>query len=173
MISSFEETVQGLLAGDFSRLDPLFEERVSAPPIILRWLDEGRFASEPEALAEAFTCACFNGRETVARHLLDRGVNPAGGQRTGMNAFHWAANRGQLAIVKLLLAHQSPLEAVNSFGGTVLGCTLWSTFHEPKPQHLEIIETIVRGGADVARADYPTGDRQIDLLLASAGRDRI
>lgn len=170
MTASFVETARGLLAGDFSCLAPLFERTAGEPPLFLQWFDSGRFASEPEALAEAFTCACFNGSESVAAHLLDRGVSPTGGQATGLNAFHWAANRGQLAIVKLLLQHRAPLETTNSYGGTVLGCAVWSAFHEPKPDHLAIIEALIRGGANVARIDYPTGNRLIDELLASAGR---
>lgn len=168
--ASFDETVRGLLAGDFTRLAPLFEDDGDQPPAILQWFDEGRFTCAPEALAEAFTCACFNGSEHVARHLLARGVDPTGGQRTGMNAFHCAANRGQLPLVQLLLQHGAPLEATNSYGGTVLGCTLWSAFHEPRPRHLEIIAALVRGGADVARAGFPTGNPQIDAVLATSAR---
>ncbi len=72
---SFEEAVRGLMNGDFSRLEPLF---VAAPDgarsRILDWHDRGLFAREPAALAEAFTCACFNGCTAVVDHLLARGV---------------------------------------------------------------------------------------------------
>src|SRR5438105_3669071 len=86
----YRDAVQGLSRGDFSRLDPLFDER------IVEWHRLGLFDGEPEALAEAFCCACFLGKTDVAEYLLGQGVDPLAGSGTGMNAFHWAANRGQL-----------------------------------------------------------------------------
>ena len=50
----------------------------SACPVI-KWFDDGRFESEPEALAEAFTCACFNGCTQVVEYLLAKGADPNGG----------------------------------------------------------------------------------------------
>ena len=49
---------------------------------------EGLFRSEPKALAEALTCACFLGRTSVAIYLLTHGIDPSGGAGTGLNAFH-------------------------------------------------------------------------------------
>jgi len=89
---SFEETVQGLMAGDFSRLAPLFQTPPDGLPCpIITWFDEGLFAGESEALKEAFTCACLNGFTDVIKHFLARAVDPSGGNNTGLNAFHWAA----------------------------------------------------------------------------------
>ena|SRR6266571_263179 len=130
---SFPEAVQGLMAGDFSRLAPLFQTPSAGSPCpVIQWFDEGLFANEPKALDEAFTCACFNGCAQVVEHFLARGVNPSGGINTGLNAFHWAANRGQLRAVEILIWNKSPLETQNAYGGTVLGCTVWSAIHEPK-----------------------------------------
>src|ERR1700758_4803424 len=119
---SFEEAVQGLIAGDFSRLAPLFETQNedSLCPII-QWYESGLFDSEPKALEEAFTCACFNGCTDVIEYFLTKGVNPNGGINTGSNAFHWAADRGQLKAVKMLIRNKANLEIQNSYGGTVLG----------------------------------------------------
>jgi hypothetical protein len=75
----FREAVQGLLRGDFSRLEPLFGG-VTSPDWrrcrILEWYQKGYFAEEPEALDEAFTCACFLGRTELADFLLSQGVDP-------------------------------------------------------------------------------------------------
>jgi hypothetical protein len=98
----FHEAVRGLLAGDFSRLAPFFE---GSPCPIIQWYEAGLFADEPQALEEAFTNACFLGRRDVAEYFLVRGINPSGGIATGLNAFHWAANRGQLEVVELLIRH--------------------------------------------------------------------
>ena len=131
---TFPEVVRGLSAGDFSRLAPLFD----VPPgrstcQIISWYEAGLFAAEPTALAEAVTCAAFNGAVDVLDHLLARGANPSGGAGTGLNAIHWAANRGQLRAVECLLRYQAPLESVNAYGGTTLGCAVWSAVHEPLP----------------------------------------
>jgi hypothetical protein len=85
---SFDDAVQGFLAGDFSRLEPLVETPPDGSPCrVVEWFDAGLFADEPAALAEAFSCACFNGCVPAVEALLARGVNPAGGSATGLNAF--------------------------------------------------------------------------------------
>jgi hypothetical protein len=118
----FKEAVRGLVAGDFSRLAPLFETSPDGSPCpIIKWFDGGLFADEPEALAEAFTCACFNGCTEVVEYLLAKGVDPSGGINTELYAFHWAANRGQLGTVEILIRSKAPLEVLNAYGGTVLG----------------------------------------------------
>lgn len=57
---SFRDAIHGLLRGDFSRLEPLLDNQV------VEWHRPGSFEGEPEALAEAFSCACFNGHTDVA-----------------------------------------------------------------------------------------------------------
>jgi hypothetical protein len=166
----FSEAVNGLLAGDFSRLAPLFTLTADGSPgPMVQWHSAGLFRSEPEALKEAFTCACFNGCVEVAEYLLADGMDPSGGAATGLNAFHWAANRGQLEIVGLLLRHRAPLETRNCYGGTVQGGTVWAAVHEAKPAHLEIIEALLAAGADVREAEFPSGDARIDELLRRHG----
>ncbi len=166
----FPEAVRGFMAGDFSRLAPLFEtpSEASACPVI-RWFDDGLFGTEPQALAEAFTCASFNGCTDVVEYLLEKGVDPSGGINTGLNAFHWAANRGQLKTVEILIRNGSPLETLNGYGGTVLGCTVWSAVHEPRPDHCAIIEALLKAGANVGAARYPSGDERIDEVLRRCG----
>jgi hypothetical protein len=62
---TFRDAVQGLRNGDFSKLEPLFTAE-SGTPRILEWHQQGRFRNEPEAVAEALTCACFLGRVQVS-----------------------------------------------------------------------------------------------------------
>ena len=170
-IAPFREAVQGLERGDFSRLAPLLEDR----PLerrscqIIEWYDQGYFAAEPAALAEALTCACFLGRTGVAEFLLDRGVDPAAGAGTGLNAFHWAANRGQSETVRLLIRRKAPLETRSMYGGTVLGTAVWSAINEPRPGHLQIIEDLLVAGARLVEAGYPTGHEQVDAVLRRYG----
>lgn len=171
---SFEETVRGLIAGDFSRLAPLFETQAGASPCpIIRWYESGLFDSQPKALEEAFTCACFNGCIDVIEYFLTKGVDPNGGINTGSNAFHWAANRGQLKAVEILISNKASLETQNSYGATVLGFAVWSAVHEPRPDHLRIIKALLDAGAKVGAADYPSGNQQIDELLGEYGSRRL
>jgi hypothetical protein len=169
-IMTFAEALQGLLNGDFTRLAPLFESTPEqAPCQIIRWYEEGLFAGQPAALAEAFSCACFDGHLDVVTCFLDRGVDLSGGMGTGMNAFHWAVNRGRLAVVRLLIRHGAPLETRNSYGGTMLGAGVWASLHETKPDHPRIIDELLAAGADVREAGYPTGDPAIDSILRKYG----
>ena len=170
---SFQDAVRGLMAGDFSRLAPLFDSSADGAPCpVIKWYEGGLFASEPKALAEAFTCACFNGCTQVVEYLLARGADPSGGINTGLNAFHWAANRGQLKTVEILIQNKSPLETLNMYGGTVLGCTVWSAVHEPGPDRIRIIEALLNAGANVSAADYPSGDERVDEVLRRHGATR-
>jgi hypothetical protein len=166
--ATFRGALQGLHRGDFSWLEPLFTAGTDPAdkPRIIRWHEAGRFRDEPQALAEALTCACFLGRTGVAEYLLTHGVEPSGGMGTGLNAFHWASNRGQLAAVRLLIRAKAPLETRNMYGGTILGGAVWAALHETKPDHPQVVEALLEAGARVEEAEYPTGDARIDAILA-------
>ena len=170
---SFQDAVRGFMAGDFSRLAPLFDTPSDGSPCpVIQWHEDGLFASEAPALAEAFTCACFNGCTHVVEYFLVKGINPSGGINTGLNAFHWAANRGQLKIVEILIQNKAPLETLNTYHGTVLGCTVWSAVHEPRPDQIRVIEALLKAGADVSAAEYPSGNENVDELLKRYGATR-
>jgi hypothetical protein len=141
---TFEAVVRGLLNGDCTALTPVFETVGGDPhsSAIVQWVSAGALALEPQALAEALTTACWLGEVNVARYLLDLGVDPEAGNKTGMNALHWAANRGQLAVVELLLSRGVSTEVLSRFGGTVLDTARWSAEHEPKPEHARIIAAL-------------------------------
>jgi Ankyrin repeats (many copies) len=150
--SQWRDALQGLLRGDFSRLEPLFTPDYTESgerPRIIKWYEEGSFENEVQALAESFSCACFLGRTGIADFLLTKGVDPSAGTGTGLSGFHWAANRGNLETVNMLIERKAPLEQLNSYGGTVLDCTLWSAFNEPHADHLRIIEALLAAGARV------------------------
>jgi hypothetical protein len=128
---TFDDLIASLHRGDFSLLAPVFE----GPPggsSLAGWIEDGRFATDPGALNEAATCACFLGRTAWVDYLLDHGADPIAGSGTGLNGFHWAANRGQLETVKTLIARRLPMEIRNSYGGTVLGGAVWAAVNEPR-----------------------------------------
>jgi hypothetical protein len=166
-MNDFNDALHHLKRGGFSRLEPLFVDKSgpSGRPQIVEWIEDGRLRDEPVALAEALTCACFNGRTVVAEYLLKRGVDPSGGSGTGLNALHWAANRGQLEAVRLLLRAKAPLETRSMYGGTALGTAVWSAVNEPRGDQLRVIEALLEAGARVDDAEYPSGREDVDALL--------
>lgn len=110
---------------------------------------DGRFATEPEALAEALSCACMLGRTETARYLIEAGVDPYAGMKTWLAGPHWAASSGQFDVIKMLIEKRIPLEVENKYGGTVLGQALWSAVNEHSDSHAEIIEELLSVGACV------------------------
>jgi hypothetical protein len=162
---SFEDAVHGLESGDFSRLEPIFSGDSGASPIILQWHEQGLFRDEPEALAEALTCACFLGKTDVAEYFLKQGLAPSGGAATGLDALHWAANRGQLKTVQLLIQYGAPLNTRSMYGGTPAGTAVWSAINEPRADHLRIIEEVLSAGAPFPNEEYPSGHKEIDDVL--------
>jgi len=166
--ASFQDAVQGLRQGDFTRLAHVFQADLSAQarqPRIIKWYEEGRFDGEPEVLREALTCACFLGQIDVAEYLLKRGVDSSGGSGTGLNAFHWAVNRGQLEAVRLLLKWKAPLEARSMYGGNVLDTAIWSAINEPRLGQREIVEELLKAGARLDDEKSPTGNEELDAIL--------
>jgi hypothetical protein len=159
------DALRGLEHGDFSRLEPLFDSLEGGKCRMVDWYEKGYFEGQPKALAEALTCACFLGRTGIARLLLNEGVDVVAGTSTGLSALHWAANRGHLDTVKLLIERGAPLEQRNMYGGTVLGCTTWSAIHEPRSDHIPIIEALLVAGANIDESGYPTGNERVDELL--------
>lgn len=165
-MTSVERACEQLRTGSYTAAEWAFEtpDTGGEPPIIT-WIREGSL-SDPGLVAEALTCACWHGRSDVATFLLDRGVDPAAGTvGTGTDALGWSANRGQLDIVRLLIARGAPLETRNAWGGTPLGFTIWSAIHEPQPTHAEIAGALLAAGARIEDGMYPSGDAAIDAVL--------
>lgn len=159
---NFQETVAGLLRGDFSRLDPLFEGE-DAP--ILRWAREGKFEDEAPALNEALTCACFNGRTAAAQELLACGADLDAGDGTGLSALHWGVNRGQFETTRWLVNQGASLERKSHYDGTVLDTAVWSLVNEPREAHEDIVRFLIEAGADVSAVQFESGNEKMDALL--------
>jgi len=110
--------------------------------------------------------ACCLGRADLVDDLLRNGEDINAADRQGMTPLHLAVIFGHLDVVKTLLARGANAELVNAYGGTALGQAVWSLLHDPKPDHVAIIETLVRefrrrpdrarseGRFDDARRDY-------------------
>ena len=65
----------------------------------------------------------------------------------------------------VLLKRDPPLEALNMYGGTVLGQTLWSAAHGGDPDvYIAIIETLIAPGAQVPERHPPVNERVDEVL---------
>ena len=168
----FRDALAGLKGGDFTRLTPLFFARGDAKPRIIDWHERGMFDAHSKELDEALSCACFVGALDVVDRLLDAGLDVTCGTMTGLDGVHWAANRGQLAVVKRLIDRHAPIETINMHGTTVLGTAVWSAINEPRADLLAIIEALLEAGAAVGASGYPSGDPDVDRLLERYGAER-
>lgn len=142
----FRYAVAALWRGDFTALDrAIGHDRFTAT--IREWFKRGFFENEAETFAEAFAAACFLDHADAAEFLLDKGVDPYAGMRTGLAGFHYAASSGRLEVAKVLIDRRVPTEVENMYGGTVLGQALWSAIHEHTDRHAEVVELLIEGGA--------------------------
>jgi hypothetical protein len=122
-----------------------------------------------EQLKEGFRYACCYGGNEVVEFLLRRGMDLAAHSGDGQTPLHYAAIGAQLETIKLLLRHDPPLEAVNMYGGTVLGQTLWSAAHGGDPDvYITILEALVAAGAKIPDRHVPVNSR-VDAWLADHG----
>lgn len=135
--------------GNFTALEDLLGGPDGFDNHIIGWHNAGKFDDEPQALAEAFTCACMLGRTATAEYLFDSEVDPLAGTKTGLNGFHYAASGGRLDVITLLIDRGVPMEVENMYGGTVLGQALWSAVHEHRDSHAAVIEALIAAGAKV------------------------
>lgn len=147
MTDLWRKTLFHLDAGNFTALEEWLGGPEGFDRQIVEWHKEGKFAGEPEMLAEALSCACMLGRTATANYLIDAGVDPYAGMKTWLAGPHWAASGGHLDTVRMLIEKRVPLEIENKYGGSVLGQALWSTINEYKHAHAAVIEELVAAGA--------------------------
>ncbi|HEX3102298.1 MAG TPA: hypothetical protein VHQ01_10915 [Pyrinomonadaceae bacterium] len=156
----FQYATAALWRGDFTSLERAVGEAKAFDATIKAWLEAGYFANEPETSAEAFAAACWLGRDQAAAVLLDAGVDPYAGMRTGLSGFHWAASSARLNVIKLLIERKVPMEVENMYGGTVFGQAIWSAVNEWTPYHAEIVEELVKAGAVIEEGYRKWWDEQ-------------
>ena len=72
-------------------------------------------------------------------------------------------------MVKILIRAKAPMETRNSYGGTVLGCTVWSAVHEPRAGQIEVIEELAKAGARIEEAEFLSGNAAVDEILKRHG----
>lgn len=161
------------LASRGARLDLVGALGLGRLDVVQNFFDEdGRLKLDAtkEQLNEGFFYACGYGRNSVVEFLLKKGVDLAAQRDVdGQTGLHWATIGGQLDTVKLLLRHNPPLEVRNTYGGTVLGQTLWPAAHGGDPDvYIAILEALVAAGAKIPERHVPVNPR-VDAWLEQHG----
>ena len=156
----FQYAVAAMVRGDFSALESTVGGPEKFHEQIVEWYEKGYFADEQETLVEVFSAACMLGRAKTAEYLLDKGVNPYAGMKTGLSGFHYAASSGRLEVIKRLIDRKVPMEVKNMYNGTVFEQAIWSAVNEHTPDHAEIVERLIDAGAVVEEGYLEWWDKQ-------------
>ena len=109
--------------------------------------------------AAAFVDAAMNGNREAVRALLKDGVDVNTTQADGMTALHWAAQKGDVELAKILLYASANLKATTRIGGYT------PLLIASKNGDAAMIDTLTRSGAD---ANGATMNGTTPLMLASA-----
>jgi hypothetical protein len=139
------------------------ELRPEVPLAQVRW---PRLPRDPRVhLGYALTWAATWGRKAVVELMLRKGVDP-GGKDDDATALHFAVAHGHMGIARLLLQYGASLEALNSYGGTVLSGTLWYMRNAPAPgvDYPKVIRELIALGARVDA--FPGLEQYVNDVLA-------
>ena len=139
------------------------ELRPDVPLAQVRW---PRLPRDPKVhLGYALTWAATWGRREVVELMLRKGVDP-GGKDDDATALHFAVAHGHLDIARLLLEYGASLEALNSYGGTVLSGTLWYMHNAAVPgvDYQAVVRELIALGARVDA--FPGLDQHVKEVLA-------
>jgi hypothetical protein len=152
------------------------EPKADVPLASLPW---GRLSRNPRSQMErALIWAATLGRFGVTKFLSGQRVDLGAKDEQGFTALHWAAFQGHQDVVDVLLHRKAPLEARNSYGGTVLGSTIWASMHVEgifrtggftPVDYVPIVERLLAAGSRVDAVGFPSGSAAIDDVLAKHG----
>ena len=109
--------------------------------------------------AAAFVEAAMNGNREAVRALLKDGADVNTTQADGMTALHWAAQKGDVELAKVLLYASANLKATTRIGGYT------PLLIASKNGDAPMIDTLTQAGAD---SNAPTINGTTPLMLAAA-----
>ncbi|MCU1385142.1 MAG: hypothetical protein JWL71_3839, partial [Acidobacteria bacterium] len=112
--------------------------------------------------AAAFVDAAMNGNRDAVRSLLKDGADVNTTQADGMTALHWAAQKGDVELAKMLLYASANLQATTRIGGYT------PLLIASKNGDAPMIDTLATAGAD-ANATTINGTTPL-MLAAAAGK---
>lgn len=161
-----DNVISAAAVGRVDLVDAFVDEQGNLRPDVplanVKW---PRLPKDPVVhLGYAIAWACTFGPSAVVELLLRKGVDPEGRDDDG-TALHTAAGHGRMDLVRLLVRYGASLEARNSYGGTVLGATLWYAFNAPVPgvDYTLVVRELLELGARVDA--YPELKERVDALL--------
>jgi hypothetical protein len=151
-----------LTAAGLGRLDLVRRYAHSAPSRLPAWL---RRSAVPIRAMALLWAAALN-RLEVADFLSGEEALLQAADNQEFTALHWAAFNGHTDVVDLLIRRGADLEARNSYGGTVLGATLWAVANgDPTVDRTAVVRTLLSAGALREAQPSVTGNADIDALL--------
>jgi ankyrin repeat protein len=112
--------------------------------------------------AASFVDAAMNGNRDAVRAFLKDGADVNTTQADGMTALHWAAQKGDVELAKVLLYASANLKATTRIGGYT------PLLIASKNGDAAMIETLTQAGADV-NATTMNGTTPL-MLAAAAGK---
>jgi len=165
-----DNAVAAAAVGREDRVRKLVIDRASLAPgarsFETRWF---RVPGDPRAHIEmALAYACAFRRAAIARYFLDLGVSVAARDKDDMTALHWAAASGALELMDELVSRGAPLEARNTWGGTVLGSTCYFAIEQPFAgvDYAPVIAKLIAAGAALGPASWARSHPTVGPLLS-------
>ncbi|MEQ8352790.1 MAG: ankyrin repeat domain-containing protein [Leptospiraceae bacterium] len=132
---------------------------------VRRYLDE-KVDINGQNQVSALIAAVDGNRTSVVALLLQRGADPnLKADFNGQTALHFAAKRGNLGVVILLLESGAKPDAVDPSGHT----PLWGASFQNHPQ---VIRALVNHGANLQHKDG-NGNTAMSIAAAGGGREAI
>jgi ankyrin repeat protein len=119
--------------------------------------------------------AAFRRNTQAVEMMLKAGWPAAVFGEYGQTPLHWAAFHGNAEMVRILLAHQAPVEAeAQQFKGTPLGWALRGSehsWHRDKGDYPRAVEALLAAGAKLSRPaeDLEATEEVLDVLLRHRG----
>lgn len=133
-------------------------------------------------MERALIWAATLGRTGVTKFLSAQRIDVAAKDEQGFTALHWAAFQGHKDVVDVLLHRDAPLEARNTYGGTVLGSTIWAATHVEgvfrsegfnRVDYVPIVERLLAAGARIDTVALPPATRRSTKCSLTTGPSRV
>ncbi len=118
-------------------------------------------AAAPASVESPVADAAMSGDVTLVRELLRDGADVNAAQGDGMSALHWAADRGDVELLDVLLVAGAEIQSATRIGE-------YTPLHiAARNAHLGAVQTLLEAGADVHAVTDPSGSTPLHLAAVS------
>ncbi len=174
--------VSGCLANGQGQAARFFAERgahlrladaagVGRLDIVRSFFDDSGQLRDPSHRSElelALLNACGYGYADVASFLLDRGVDPGTRNRQRQTGLHWAMYGPEFDVIRVLLAHNVPVNVEDAQGGTALNWAVngWGAADDQASRDgmVQAIQLLVGAGGEMTTAWFEMNDKRMRSL---------